>query len=80
MDTTATHRPAPEHTQRWTTSRVFRTALAITLAVLTALIVTFALSYLVFGTTSRVVLESEGVIDEVTTPASGDTVTQTSAP
>lgn len=49
MNATDTRRPAPQPTERWTASRVFRTALAITLGVLTALVITFALLYLLLG-------------------------------
>jgi hypothetical protein len=69
MNATPTPHPAPQPTERWSASRVFRTTLAIALAILTALLVTVALSYVVFGGTDRVVLESDGVIDEVSAEA-----------
>jgi multisubunit Na+/H+ antiporter MnhC subunit len=69
MNATGTHRPATQSTERWTASRIFRAALAITLGVLTALVVAFALFYLVLGGTNRVVLESDGVVEEVSSQA-----------
>jgi hypothetical protein len=60
-------RPAPQHTQRWTASRVFRTALVITLGILTALAVTLALFYVLFAPSGDAVLESGGVVDEQVT-------------
>jgi multisubunit Na+/H+ antiporter MnhC subunit len=69
MNATDTRRPALQHTERWTASRALRAALAITLGVLTALVVTVALVSLLLGGTSRVVLESEGVVDEVSAQA-----------
>jgi hypothetical protein len=42
-------RPAPQQAQRWTASRAFRTAVVVTLGILAALVVTFALFALVFA-------------------------------
>jgi hypothetical protein len=74
MNASAT-RSTSQHAERWNASRIFRTALAITLGVLAALVVTFTLFALVFGGTGRVVLEPEGdvveVVDEVAELGSG---------
>lgn len=42
-------RPAPQQTERWNAPRVFRTALAITLGILTALVLTVVLLSLVIA-------------------------------
>jgi hypothetical protein len=60
-------RPAPQHTERRTASRVFRTALGITLGILTALAITLALLVLVLGPSGGAVLESDAVVDEQVT-------------
>jgi hypothetical protein len=60
-------RPAPQPTERWTASRAFRTALVITLGILTALAITLAVFFVLFGTSGDAVLESDGVVDEQVT-------------
>lgn len=73
MNTTDTRLPTPQHTERWTATYIFRAAAAITLGILTALLVTIAVSYLVLGGTGRVVLHSDGVIEEVSSQVTDDT-------
>jgi hypothetical protein len=61
-DTRSSAQPRPP----WPATRVFRTALAITLGVLAALVVAFTLFALVFGGSSRVVLEeAEADVTEI---------------
>ena len=72
-------RPAPQHTERWTAARVFRTSLVIFLGILTALAVTFALFVLVFGPSGDAVLEFDGVVDEQVTELSSSQSTDGAA-
>jgi hypothetical protein len=57
-------RPAPQPTEPWTASRVFRIALAVVLGVITALVVSSALLALVLGPGGEVRSELGGVVDE----------------
>lgn len=49
MNATDTRRPTPQTAERWTPLRIFRAALAITLGVVAALVVTFALLFLLLA-------------------------------
>jgi uncharacterized protein (DUF58 family) len=69
---TDTRSPAQQRPP-WTATRVFRTALAITLGVLAALVVAFTLFALVFGGSGRVVLEeAEADVTEIVLDAGQD--------
>jgi hypothetical protein len=52
-------------TDRWTPARLFRNTLAITLGLLTALVVVVAVLYLLFGTGGGVTLVEETSVEDV---------------
>jgi hypothetical protein len=72
-------RPAPQHTERRTASQTFRTALSITLGILTALAVTLVLFALVLGPSGDAVLEFDGSVDEQVTELSSSQGTDAAA-
>jgi hypothetical protein len=56
-----------DRTDRWTPARIFRSTLALTLGLVTALILMVGLLYLLFGSGERVTLvEEDAVIEDVT--------------
>jgi hypothetical protein len=63
-------RPAPQHTEPLTAARALRTALAITLGILTSLAVTLVLFALVLSPSGDAVLEFDGFVDEQVTELS----------
>jgi hypothetical protein len=55
----------PDRTDRWTPARIFRSTLALTFGLVTALILMVGILYLLFGSGERVTLVEEDAITEV---------------
>jgi hypothetical protein len=57
----------PDRTDRWTPARIFRSTLALTLGLVTVLILVVGILYLLFGSGERVTLvEEDAIIEDVT--------------
>jgi hypothetical protein len=52
-------------TDRWTPARIFRSTLALTLGLLTALVVVVGVLYLLFGTGGGETLVEEATVEDV---------------
>jgi hypothetical protein len=57
----------PDRTDRWTPARIFRSTLALTFGLVTALILMVGILYLLFGSGERVTLvEGDSITEDVT--------------
>jgi hypothetical protein len=71
MNAVATDKQATQPTPVWTASRIFRATLAVVFGLLTALVATFTIFFLMFGPSGEVVGELVEVIDHETPLGNG---------